>query len=138
MPGLQIHETSHSVRRKDVRMGCFMHGDCGVSSSSATSSRQSRAALTSTAAAKRRSVLSQMGSIGRPIWMSTGIYDVDVMPAYVQTLAAQIKQVSRSHRALLCVHLVQRPPAWCACSSFGRKWLTRLSSIALLCVACAE
>ena len=34
-----------------------------------------------------------MGSIGRPIWMSSGVYDVDVTPSYVQTLAAQIKQV---------------------------------------------
>ena len=40
-----------------------------------------------------RSQLAQMGSIGRPMWMSTGIYDVDVTPSYVKTLSAQIKQV---------------------------------------------
>ena len=58
----------------------------------------------------RRSVLSQMGSIGRPIWMSTGIYDVDVMPAYVQSLAAQIKQVCQLHRACPVFSVQCAPP----------------------------
>ena len=42
-----------------------------------------------------RSNMDQLGSLSKRIWMSTGIYDVDVTPSYVENLAAQIKQVRR-------------------------------------------
>ncbi len=74
-----------------------------------------------------------MGSIGRPIWMSTGIYDVDVMPAYVQSLAAQIKQVCAGVTSCptSCIRCNDFRPG-VACSKFGLEWLMRLSGIAEL------
>ena len=53
-----------------------------------------------------RTALGQIGSMSKRIWMSTGIFDVDVTPAYVESISSQIKQVRQSARQAVAIMLL--------------------------------